>query len=194
MLRHGLITYLTIFLAELPDKTMLATLMLSSKYKNRLAVWAGVSLGYTTHVVVAVLFGTALSKLPSQPIHVLVGLMFITGGVLILRMRMRQADEAVVDAAQPGLRWARVVWLAASVILVAEFADMTQLATAGLAVRFEDPIAVAIAAALALISVSGLAVLAGSRVRQHVPLRVIQRVAGVLFCVIGATTLIAALV
>ena len=192
MLWHGLITYFTIFLAELPDKTMLATLMLSSKHKNRLAVWAGVSLGYTTHVVVAVLFGTALSKLPSQPIHVLVGLMFIMGGVLILRMR--QAAEAVVDGAQPELRWARIVWLAASVILVAEFADMTQLATVGLAVRFEDPSAVAVAAALALISVSGLAVLAGSWIQQHVPLRVIQRVAGALFCVIGATMLIAALV
>ncbi len=191
MLLHGLITYFTIFLAELPDKTMLATLMLSSKYKNRFAVWAGVSIGYATHVVVAVSFGTALSKLPSQPVHFLVGLLFISGGVLTLRMR--QADEKVSDTTQPELRWARVVWLAASVILVAEFADMTQLATAGLSVRFEDPIAVAIAAALALSSVSGLAVLAGSWIRQHVRLRVIQRVAGALFCFIGATTLIAAL-
>ncbi len=192
MLLHGLITYFTIFLAELPDKTMLATLMLSSKYKSRLAVWAGVSLGYTTHVVVAVSFGTALSNLPSQPIHLLVGLLFIAGGVLTLRMR--QADDKSLDTVQQELRWTRVVWLAASVILVAEFADLTQLATAGLAVRFDDPIAVAIAAALALSSVSGLAVLAGSWIRQHVRLRVIQRVAGALFCVIGVTTLIAALV
>ena len=191
MFRDGLITYFTIFLAELPDKTMLATLMLSSKYKNRSAVWAGVSFGYAAHVVVAVLFGTILGELPSRPIHVLVGLMFITGGVLTLRRR--QADEAVVGATQPKLSWSRVAWLAASVILVAEFADITQLATAGLAVRFDNPVAVAIAATLALSSASGIAVLAGARVQQHVHFPVIQRAAGALFCVIGATTLVAAL-
>jgi putative Ca2+/H+ antiporter (TMEM165/GDT1 family) len=87
----------------------------------------------------------------------------------------------------------RVAWTAASVILVAEFGDLTQLATAGFAARFDDPIAVACGAVLALSSVSGLAVLTGSWLTTKVPLRVIQRSAALLFFVIGITTLVTAL-
>jgi putative Ca2+/H+ antiporter (TMEM165/GDT1 family) len=77
--------------------------------------------------------------------------------------------------------------------LVAEFGDLTQLATAGFAARFDDPIAVACGAVLALSSVSGLAVLTGSWLTTKVPLRVIQRSAALLFFVIGITTLVTAL-
>lgn len=192
MLQHAVVTYFAIALAELPDKTMLATLMLSSKYKSRLAVWCGVTLGYATHVVIAVLFGAFLTTLPREPIHVLVGLLFITGGILTLRKHIDN-DDAELDSPTTTSSPIRVIWLATSVILVAEFADLTQLATAGLAVRFNDPFFVAIGAILALSSVSGIGVLAGSWIQRHVPLRVIQRVAGVLFVVIGGSTLVAAM-
>ena len=83
---------------------------------------------------------------------------------------------------------------AATVILVAEFGDLTQLATAGFAARFGDPLFVAVGAIVALSAVSGLAVLAGSWLTSKVPLRVIQRSAAALFFVIGAATFVAALI
>lgn len=190
MLQHAVITYFTIAIAELPDKTLLATLMLSSKYKNRLAVWCGVTLGYAAHVVIAVLFGAALATLPREPIHVLVGLLFVTGGILTL-WKHADNNDAKLDRSMTTTNPTRIIWLAMSVILVAEFADLTQLATAGLAVRFNDPLFVAIGAILALSSVSGIGVLTGSWIQQHVPLRVIQRIAGVMFIVIGGSTLLA---
>lgn len=190
MLQHAVVTYFTIAIAELPDKTLLATLMLSSKYKNRLAVWCGVTLGYATHVVIAVLFGAVLTTLPRGPIHVLVGLLFITGGILTL-WKHTDNNDAELDRPTTTTSPARIIWLAMSVILVAEFADLTQLATAGLAVRFNDPLSVAIGAILALSSVSGIGVLTGSWIQQHVPLGVIQRIAGAMFVVIGGSTLLA---
>lgn len=191
MLQHAVVTYFVIALAELPDKTMLATLMLSTRYKNRLAVWCGVTLGYATHVIVAVLFGAVLTTFPRGPIHVLVGVLFITGGILTLR-KYDDSEDASLDRPTTTLSSTRVIWLAASVILVAEFADLTQLATAGLAVRFNDPLAVAIGAILALSSVSGIGVLTGSWLPRHIPLPVIHRVAGIMFIVIGASALVAA--
>lgn len=191
MLQHAVVAYFTIALAELPDKTMLATLMLASKYKNRLAVWGGVSIGYAVHVTVAVLFGAALATLPRQPIHILVGVLFITGGVLTLRSR-HDNDDAMVDRPAITNSPIRIMWLATTVILVAEFADLTQLATAGLAVRFDDPLYVGIGAILALSSVSGIGVLTGSWIQKHVPLQVIQHVAGALFVLIGVSTLVTA--
>lgn len=190
MLQHAVITYFAIALAELPDKTMLATLMLSSKYKNRLAVWCGVTIGYAAHVVVAVSFGAVLTRLPREPIQVVVGMLFITGGILTLRSH-GDRNETELDSPATKPRSVRVIWLAASVILVAEFADLTQLATAGFAVRFNDPVSVGIGAILALSSVSGIGVLAGSWIRQHVPLRVVQRVAGIVFIAIGGSIFVA---
>lgn len=191
MFQHVAITFLVIALAELPDKTMLATLLLSSTYKNRLAVWCGVTLGYATHVAIAVLFGAALNSLPRRPLHMLVGALFTLGGVLTLRQRVERGDDSQVRETKL-LGPIRIMWIAASVILVAEFADLTQLATAGLAVRFDDPTSVAIGAILALSTVSGIGVLTGAWVQRHIPLRVIQNIAGVLFLLIGVTTFVAA--
>ena len=188
MLQHAAVTFFAIFLAELPDKTMFATLLLSSHFKRKLPVWLGVTIGYTTHVVIAVLFGSALTRLPEKPIQVVVGILFCVGGAMTWRSG---ADDDNPESGKwsASLSNARVVWTVASVILVAEFADLTQLATAGFAARFNDPIAVGVGAALALSSVSGLAVLAGTWLQRRVQLRVIQRVAAFLFMVIGVSTL-----
>jgi putative Ca2+/H+ antiporter (TMEM165/GDT1 family) len=189
--RHFVVTYVTIFLAELPDKTMFATLLLATQFRRRLPVWIGVTVGYTVHVAIAVAFGSVLARLPERPIQLVVGALFILGGVLTWR--------AGGEEASAGRQWSRsmsafrVAWTAASVILVAEFADLTQLATAGFAARFDDPLAVFVGAAAALASVSGLAVIAGSWLTTRVPLRVIQRAAAVLFVVIGVVTLVGAL-
>jgi len=191
MLQHIVVTYFAIALAELPDKTMLATLMLSTTYKNRLAVWCGVTLGYATHVIVAVSLGAVLTAFPRRPLHMLVGALFITGGILTLRKHDGNEKSDSSRRAET-LRPFRVIWIAASVILIAEFADLTQLATAGLAVRFDDPVSVAIGATLALSTVSGIGVLAGSWIQQHVPLRIIQKIAGTIFLLIGGSTLVVA--
>ena len=188
MLQHAAVTFFAIFLAELPDKTMFATLLLSSHFKRKLPVWLGVTIGYTTHVVIAVLFGSALTRLPEKPIQVVVGILFCVGGAMTWRSGADD-DNPESGKLSASLSNARVVWTAASVILVAEFADLTQLATAGFAARFNDPIAVGVGAALALSSVSGLAVLAGTWLQRRVQLRVIQRVAAILFMVIGVSTL-----
>jgi putative Ca2+/H+ antiporter (TMEM165/GDT1 family) len=193
VLQHFAVTFSAIFLAELPDKTMIATLLLSTHFHRRLPVWAGVTLGYAVHVLLAVIFGTALSQLPKTPIHVLVGLLFLTGGVMTWRSGS-SADHDETAKWSASMSNARVVWTAASVILVAEFGDLTQLATAGFAARFDDPIAVGFGSIAALSSVSGLAVLAGGWLQKKVPLNKIQRAAAVLFASIGIVTLVSAAV
>ena len=170
---------------------MFATLLLASHFRRKLPVWLGVTLGYTTHVVIAVMFGSALTRLPEKPIQVVVGMLFCVGGAMTWRSG-RDEDDAESGKWSASLSNARVVWTAASVILVAEFADLTQLAPAGFAARFEDPLAVGVGAALALSSVSGLAVLTGTWLQRRVSLRAIQRVAAILFVAIGVSTLIVA--
>ena len=191
MLRHGLVTFVAIFFAELPDKTMFATLLLSTRFKRKLPVWIGVSTGYGLHVVIAVLLGSALSNLPERPIQLAVGALFTIGG--IITWRSGADDDEDVRETAAARTFMSIAWTAASVIAVAEFADLTQLATAGFAARFADPVGVGLGAFLALSSVSGCAVLLGSWLQRVVPLRLIQKVAAVLFLTIGVVTIVGAI-
>ena len=191
MLRHGLVTFVAIFFAELPYKTMFATLLLSTRFKRKLPVWIGVSAGYGLHVVIAVLLGSALSNLPERPIQLAVGALFTIGG--IITWRSGADDDEDVRETAAARTFMSIAWTAASVIAVAEFADLTQLATAGFAARFADPVGVGLGAFLALSSVSGCAVLLGSWLQRVVPLRLIQKVAAVLFLTIGVVTIVGAI-
>jgi len=191
MLRHAVVTFLAIFFAELPDKTMFATLLLSTRFKRKLPVWIGVSSGYGLHVVIAVLLGSALSNLPERPIHLAIGALFTVGGIITWRSGTDDDDDVRETAA--ARTFMSIAWTAASVIAVAEFADLTQLATAGFAARFSDPVGVGLGAFLALSSVSGCAVLLGSWLQRVVPLRLIQKVAAVLFLTIGVVTIVGAI-
>ncbi len=191
MLRHGLVTFVAIFFAELPDKTMFATLLLSTRFKRKLPVWIGVSAGYGLHVVIAVLLGSALSNLPERPIQLAVGALFTIGGIITWRSGADDDDDVRETAA--ARTFMSIAWTAASVIAVAEFADLTQLATAGFAARFADPVGVGLGAFLALSSVSGCAVLLGSWLQRVVPLRLIQKAAAVLFLTIGIVTIVGAI-
>ena len=83
----------------------------------------------------------------------------------------------------------RVALTSASVVGLAEFGDLTQLATAGIATRYSAPVAVALGAWCALATVAALAVTAGSWIVRHVPLQVVQRVAGAVFIVFGLLTI-----
>ena len=188
-LSNALVVFGAIFLAELPDKTMLATLMLSTRFKRRMPTWIGISAGYLVHVALAVALGSALSKLPTTPVRLVVGSLFVVGGIVMLRGGEEEQDAVNAPTTLSGVR---IAWTCASVILMAEFADLTQLATAGFAARFEDPVAVALGAGSALVTVSGLAVVAGAWLASRLPMRMIRRAAALVFLVIGVLTLASA--
>src|SRR5947209_16078713 len=78
-----------IFLAELPDKTALAALVLATRHRP-LPVFLGASLALTVQSVIAVACGALLSKLPSQWVHIGSGLLFLVCAVL---MWIRKHDE-----------------------------------------------------------------------------------------------------
>ena len=192
MITAFLVAFGTVFLAELPDKTMVASLVLTTKFRRPFAVWVGVSSAFVVHVVLAVSIGSLLRRLPETPVKLAVAVMFFVGGVLLLR---GGNDEEIDDTDMPtSVSFRRVALTSASVVGLAEFGDLTQLATAGIATRYSAPVAVALGAWCALATVAALAVTAGSWIVQHVPLQVVQRVAGAVFIVFGLLTLASAFV
>ena len=183
--------FAVIFTAELPDKTALASLILGSRYRP-VYVFAGVAAAFAVHVGLAIAAGSLLSLLPHRPLEAVVAVLFALGAILLLRGRHEDNDEHVeIHGKEPGF-W-RVSRTSFAVILVAEFGDLTQLATATLAARYHDPLSVGIGAVLALWAVGGLAIAGGRSLLKIIPLTWITRIAAAIMLVLAGFSLAAAI-
>jgi putative Ca2+/H+ antiporter (TMEM165/GDT1 family) len=183
----------TVFLAELPDKTMVASLVLTARFRHPVAVWTGVACAFVMHVVLAVSVGSLLRRLPVTPVRLAIAAVFLIGGFVMLRGAGGDDEEEIAEGTPRDASFVKVALTAASVVGLAEFGDLTQLATAGIAARYSAPIAVALGAWCALVTVAALAVTAGTWIVQHVPLRLVQRIAGVAFLAFGIAAIISVL-
>ena len=181
------LTFLAIFVVELPDKTFLATLVLATKYRPIL-VWIGVSLAFLVQTLVAVALGHAVSFLPENVVHAAAGLMFLAGAVILIREgRSHQANEGE-EIETKNVHGLQAVIASFLVLFAAEWGDLSQLLTISLVAKYEDPISVFIGALGALLVVSGLAVVAGRQLQRFVKLHVLHYVgAGVCLVLAGVT-------
>lgn len=179
--------FAVIFPAELPDKTALASLVLGSRYRPGW-VFFGVAAAFAVHVGLAIAAGSLLTLLPHRPLEIVIAALFALGAVLLLRGRHEAEDEQVeVRGKQPGF-W-RVTWTSFGVILVAEFGDLTQIATATLAARYHDPLSVAVGAVLALWAVAALAIVGGRGLLKVIPLTWVTRIAAAIMLVLAGISL-----
>ena len=183
------LTFAAIFVVELPDKTFIATLVMSTKFRP-LLVWIGVALAFALQTGIAVALGKAASFLPDVVVQVAAATMFLIGAVLLLReARSADADEARTEeeyAAKAGAATGlRVVLTAFLVLFAAEWGDLSQLLTLSLVAKYDDPFSVFLGAWGALLAVSGLAVIVGRVLLDHVRLSVLHYV-GATVCVLMA--------
>jgi putative Ca2+/H+ antiporter (TMEM165/GDT1 family) len=176
-----------VFLAELPDKTALAGLVLGTRYRASY-VFAGVAAAFALHVALAVAAGSVLTLLPQQIVHALTGVLFL-GGAAVLLMQKGAADgDEEVRRPENQSFW-KVAGAGFMLILVAEFGDLTQIMTANLAARYDDPLSVGLGAVLALWAVAGLGIVGGRALMKRVPLELITKVAAVLMLGLGVWSL-----
>lgn len=174
-----------VFLAELPDKTALAGLVLGTRYRASY-VFAGVAAAFALHVALAVAAGSVLTLLPQRLVHALTGVLFL-GGAAMLLMKRGEGEEEIRRPRDQSF-W-KVAGAGFMLILVAEFGDLTQIMTANLAARYDDPLSVGLGAVLALWAVAGLGIVGGRALMKRVPLALITRVAAVLMLGLGLWSL-----
>ncbi|MEU3031961.1 TMEM165/GDT1 family protein [Streptomyces incarnatus] len=174
-----------IFLAELPDKTALAGLVLGTRYRASY-VFAGVAAAFLVHVVLAVAAGSVLTLLPQRLVHAITGLLFLGGAAMLLFGKGEEEEEIKKPADQSFWKVAGTGFM---LILVAEFGDLTQIMTANLAARYDDPISVGLGAVLGLWAVAGLGIVGGKALMKKVPLRLITQIAALLMLGLGAWSL-----
>ncbi|TMF11659.1 MAG: TMEM165/GDT1 family protein [Chloroflexi bacterium] len=170
----GFTVFTVIFLLELPDKTALAALLLATRHRP-LPVFLGAAAAFVIQSAVAVVAGSLLSLLPREPIRIGAGILFLGMAALLIRRNLRR-DEADEERAveQEEARRRRPFMTAFIVVFVAEWGDLTQLATAALQARYQQAVLVFVAATLALWAVSAIAVTLGNRLGAWVPERPLQ--------------------
>ncbi|WP_116044533.1 TMEM165/GDT1 family protein [Amycolatopsis palatopharyngis] len=184
-------TFALVLVAELPDKTMVATLVLTTRFRA-LPVLVGVGIAFALQAVIAVAFGSVLTLLPESLVSAVVAAMFGLGAYMLLREGFTEADDSGADAARTGphpLPFLRSAMTSFGVLFAAEWGDASQLATAGLTARFAQPIPVGIGAFLGMATVAGLAVVIGHKLRGRLRPKLLQRVAGFAFAGFAAFAL-----
>ena len=184
-------SFLAVLPAELPDKTVLACLILSSRYRPGF-VFAGAAAAFTAQVALAVAAGGAISLLPHRVVESLAAAAFLAGAVL--RWRHNGVKEDEEDTGRDGVRngfWP-VAATSFAVVFLAEFGDLTQFMTVSLAARYHDPLAVGIGALLALWVAAGAAIVVGWRLLHLIPVRWLTRFAALVMLALAGTSIAAA--
>jgi putative Ca2+/H+ antiporter (TMEM165/GDT1 family) len=189
------LTFGAIFVVELPDKTFIATLVLSTRYRPAL-VWIGVGLAFAAQTGIAVALGKAASFLPDTVVKGGAAALFLFGAVMLLREAIAHhaalADEQLAkeaaDSTGGGTHAAKAILASFLVLFAAEWGDLSQLLTLSLVARYDDPLSVFVGAWGALLTVSGLAVIVGRVLLRRVPIHVLHYVgAGVCLVLSGLT-------
>jgi putative Ca2+/H+ antiporter (TMEM165/GDT1 family) len=177
-----------VFVAELPDKTMFASLLLASRGRP-IAVWIGATIAFAVHVAIAVTVGVVVfNLLPHRAVEAVVAGIFLAGAAWSVLVH-RNEDE--VDKVQSQSAPA-VVATAAVVIFLAEWGDLTQIITANLAAAYKSWISVGVGSLAALVVVAGIAVASGARLLARVPVRRLRIFTAVILVGLAAYTAAAA--
>ncbi len=187
------ITFAAIFVVELPDKTFIAALVLSTRYKA-LAVWLGVGLAFGVQTLVAVTAGALATLLPDLVLKLVAIAIFLVGAVLLVRTapsaeaeEREQEEEFARAATEPRSFWGAAV-ASFLVIFAAEWGDLSQLLTISLVAQYHTHVEVFIGAWAALLTVSGLAVVAGRVLLRYMKLSLLHYIGAAVCAVLAVAT------
>jgi putative Ca2+/H+ antiporter (TMEM165/GDT1 family) len=179
-----------VFLGELPDKTMFASLVLAARGHPR-AVWLGAAGAFLVHVVIATTIGVGLFHLfPHRVLEGVVAAMFLVGAFFALR---EKPDDEVELVQREAMTHRQVATTAFVVIFIAEWGDLTQILTANLAAHYHSPLSVGLGALLGLWAVALIAVVGGQGLMRYVNVVVLHRVMAVVLIVLAGVATVSAI-
>ncbi len=174
-------------MAELPDKTAFAALLLATR-RSPWAVFVGGAAAFVVQTLVAVCFGSLLGLLPARIVHGLAGGLFLVLAA-VMWLRHQESETEPIQGGASARFWSQA-WASFVVIFLAEWGDLTQFSTAALAAKFRDPVTIFASAVLALWAVTALAVLLGNRAKAWIKADSLQKIAAAAFAVVGVVLLV----
>lgn len=172
-----------IFIAEIPDKTMIATLIMGSRSRPAL-VWIGASLGFLLQTVVAVGAGGLLLLLPHKTLEIITSMLFFGGAIYLLfvpeKSEIKKGEQKGVGEFQTQSP-RKVITTAFVVIFLGEFGDLTQILTVNFVAKYHQALLVGFSAGAALVAVAGLGAFGGRILLKVLPINVVRKTGGIVF-------------
>lgn len=177
-----LIVFVVIFAAELPDKSLIASLVLSQRFR-KLYVWYGAAAAFLVHVIIAVTAGKLLTFLPHKAVESIVAALFLAGAVLLFLGKESGEGEGTdlkaLEKKRASHSFFKAFGTSFAVVFLGEWGDITQITTANYAAKYHDTFGVAIGATLGLWAVTAFGIIAGSKVLEHIPAKTVQKATAV---------------
>ena len=178
-----LVSTIVVGLAEIGDKTQILSLMLAARFQRPVPIIFGIFFATIANHSAAGLAGTLFGSLLSGPsMRWVLGISFLGVAVWALFPDKYDGDDKGISRAG-----AFVPTLVA--FFLAEIGDKTQIATVGLAARFEQFFPVVIGTTLGMMIVNVPAVIAGNKLADRLPVMAIRITAAVVFASLGVLTL-----
>ena len=177
-----------VFLGEMGDKTQLLALLLAAKFRRPAPIIAGILVATLLNHGFAGLVGTwVATALGTNVLRWVVGLSFVgvAGWTLV-------PDKIDSDDANNGAKAAQrfgVFGTTVAIFFLAEMGDKTQIATIALAARYHDLVTVVAGTTLGMLLADIPAVLFGETVAKKLSMRLVRRVAALIFAVLGVLAL-----
>lgn len=192
----NLLTALAVFVviapSELPDKTFVATVIMSTRYRPAL-IFAGAFAAFAVQAVIAIAAGGVLTLLPHRALKGVVAALFAAGAAYLIfgkEDKQEAQGERMADKAMSGRR---MFLTAFGVIFVGEFGDLSQILVANFAAKYNDPVSVFVGAVVALGLIAGLAVVSGRAILRVISLELFRRLAGAILVGFAAFSAYAAI-
>jgi len=171
-----------IFIGELPDKSMFASLVMASRGRPR-SVWLGAAVAFLIHVVIATTIGVGLfALLPHRVLQAVVAALFLAGAAYALREGLKDETE-LIEREVASHR--QVTVTAFLVIFLAEWGDLTQILIANLAAHYHSPFSVGVGSVLGLWAVAAVAVTSGQGLLRYLPLSRIRYITAAVLVVLA---------
>src|ERR1041385_7132273 len=184
MLEAFLISTAVVALAEIGDKTQLLSLLLAARFRRPMPIIVGIFIATLANHAAAGFAGTLFGRMLEGPwLRWTVGLSFLA--VAVWALFPDKLDE------RDPVRGSGVFLTTLVAFFLAEIGDKTQIATIGLAARFEQFYPVVLGTTLGMMLANIPAVLIGDRAAGRLPLRAIRIAAAILFAGLGLLTLVA---
>jgi len=181
-------TFTLISVAELPDKTMFAIILLATRHRP-LAVFSGVAVAFVTQNLVALALGNVIGFLPHRLIAISSGILFLFFAYQNWRQNTEvQVEDSSGEAAQltqTKTFW-KSAWLSFMMIFIAEWGDLTQIASAALVAKNPGhEMTIFAASTLALWLVTAIFILIGHHSKKIIKIKSLQRIASIGFAIAG---------
>jgi putative Ca2+/H+ antiporter (TMEM165/GDT1 family) len=184
-----LLAYWTVLASELiGDRSILTVASLATRFRPA-AVACGIAVAFMIKMLVAVLCGDLLARLPVRWASALSAATLLTTALYLWLGKHQESAEAP----EPSRRRRNAIGVAFSAVFLAEWIDPGQISAAALAAKSASPMIVWLAGTLALWTKGGLAMTLGAGLRRRIPDRLARAAASSCCLVLGLVSLVDAL-